>query len=81
MPAPGGERRAVLRARALRRNNGLVGAHFSIGDEDALFLRGEIPRQRSTSAELDRIIGTVFATVEATFRPLLRIGFASRFGG
>ena len=28
---------------ALRRNEKLVGAHFAIGVEDALFLRGELP--------------------------------------
>jgi hypothetical protein len=80
MPAPE-ENAALLYEHVLRRNNGLVGAHFSIGEEDALFLRGEIPTASVDEAELDRIIGTVFATVEATFRPLLRIGFASRFGG
>ena len=30
-------------------------------------------------AELDRIIGTLFATVEAHFDELVRLGFASRF--
>jgi hypothetical protein len=29
--------------------------------------------------ELDRIIGTLFATVEAHFDELVRLGFASRF--
>jgi hypothetical protein len=29
--------------------------------------------------ELDRVIGTLYATVEANFRALLRLGFASRF--
>ena len=28
--------------------------------------------------EVDRILGTLYATVEQVFRPLLRIGFASR---
>ena len=79
MPAPE-ENAELFYEQALRRNNALVGAHFSIGDEDALFLRGAIAAAAVDERELDRIIGTVFATVESTFRPLLRVGFASRFG-
>ena len=45
-----------------------------------MFLRGELPASRALSeAELDRVIGTLYATVEQTFQALLRIGFASRF--
>ena len=63
----------------MRRNERLVGAHFSIGIEDAVFLRGELPLGAVTAEELDRAIGTLYATVEQVFRGLLRIGFASRF--
>jgi hypothetical protein len=63
----------------LRRNEKLVGAHFSIGIEDAVFLRGELPLAALAEDELDRAIGTLYATVEQCFRPLMRIGFASRF--
>jgi hypothetical protein len=63
----------------LRRNNVLVGCHFSIGDEDAIYLRGELPDVAVDDAELDRVLGTLYATVEANFRPLLRLAFASRF--
>lgn len=63
----------------LRRNDTLVGCHFSIGDEDAIYLRGELPDVAVDDAELDRILGTLYATVEANFRPLLRLAFASRF--
>jgi len=31
--------------------------------------------------ELDRVLGTLYVTVEANFRALLRLGFASRFIG
>ena len=78
MPAPE-ENAAALYENLLRRNEGLVGAHFSIGIEDAVFLRGELPNHAVTADELDRAIGTLYATVERTFRALLRIGFASRF--
>jgi hypothetical protein len=78
MPAPE-ENDGALYEHLLRRNERLVGAHFSIGIEDAVFLRGELPVESVTEAELDRVIGTLYATVEQCFQGLLRIGFASRF--
>jgi hypothetical protein len=78
MPAPE-ENAELLYDTVLRRNDGLVGAHFSIGAEDAIFLRGELPLHALNEAELDRIIGTMYATVERSFPSLIRIGFASRF--
>ena len=78
MPAPE-ENQAALFEHLLRRNERLVGAHFSIGIEDAVFLRGELPLRLVDEAELDRVIGTLFGIVEQTFQGLLRIGFASRF--
>jgi hypothetical protein len=80
MPAPE-ENAAELYEHVLRRNDRLVGVHFSIGIEDAIFLRGELPNRAVDEAELDRIVGTLYATVEQTFRGLLRIGFRSRFAG
>lgn len=80
MPAPE-ENAAALYENLLRRNDALVGAHFSIGIEDAVFLRGELPNAAISADEVDRAIGTLYATVEQTFRALLRIGFASRFAG
>jgi hypothetical protein len=78
MPAPE-ENSQVLYESLLRRNEKLVGAHFSIGQEDAVFLRGEIPVAALNEQELDRAIGTLYSTVEQSFGALIRIGFASRF--
>ena len=78
MPAPK-ENAEQLYESLLRRNEKLVGARFSIGEEDAVFLRGEVFLSSITEAELDRIIGTLYATVEQCFKPLLRIGFSSNF--
>ena len=78
MPAPE-ENAQVLYESLLRRNEKLVGAHFSIGQEDAVFLRGEIPLAALNEQELDRAIGTLYSTVEQSFGALIRIGFASRF--
>ena len=75
MPAP--EQNAeLLYETVLRRNEKLVGAHFSIGLEDAIYLRGEIGLSALNEAELDRIIGTLYSTVELAFWPLLEIGYA-----
>lgn len=76
MPAPI-ENIAEVYEQVLRTNERFVGAHFSIGAEDALFLRGELPLTALNEAELDRIIGTLFAYVEQTFPVLIRRGYAS----
>ncbi|MEX2625527.1 MAG: YbjN domain-containing protein, partial [Ilumatobacteraceae bacterium] len=78
MPAPE-ENAEQLYEHLLRRNDKLVGVHFSIGLEDAVFLRGELVNAVLSEAELDRVLGTVYATVEQCFVGLLRIGFATRF--
>lgn len=78
MPAPQ-ENAEMLYQSLLRRNEKLVGAHFSIGAEDAIFLRGELLIGTITESEIDRAIGTLYSTVEQFFKGLLQIGFASRF--
>lgn len=78
MPAPE-ENVTELYESVLRRNERLVGAHFSIGAEDAIFLRGELPLALVCEPELDRIVGTLYDIVERSFPSLIRIGFASRF--
>jgi hypothetical protein len=78
MPAPE-ENAELLYENLLRRNESLVGAHFSIGIEDAVFLRGELPNRLIDEEELDRVIGTLYAYVEQIFPSIIRIGFASRF--
>ena len=78
MPAPE-ENAEALWENLLRRNERLVGAHFSIGVEDAVFLRGEMPVAAVTEDEVDRVIGTLWSTVEQVLPSIIRIGFASRF--
>jgi hypothetical protein len=63
----------------LRRNERLVGAHYALGAENAVFLVGELVLPALDERELDRIIGTLYATVEAHFVDLAKVGFASRF--
>lgn len=57
------ENRGEVYEQALKRNHKLVGAQFSIGDEHAIFLVEAVSED-----ELDRIVGTVYAYVEQSFR-------------
>jgi len=78
MPYPE-ENAPQLFEQVLRRNERLVGVHYALGAENAVFLTGELVLQAVDERELDRIIGTLYATVEAHFADLIRLGFASRF--
>jgi len=78
MPAPE-ENVAAVYEMALRRNEKLVGAHFAIGVEDALFLRGELPISAVCADEVDRIVGSMYAYCEQSFPSMIRLGYASRF--
>ncbi len=74
LPAP---RRRVeaVHAQLLKRNLDLAGVHFALGAEDAVFLVGRSPLHCVDAAELDRILGTVWSTIERSFRSLVRLGF------
>ncbi len=80
LPAPE-ENHARFYEHLLRRNLGFNGAAFAIGDEDAIYLRGQLPVDAVTDDELDRIVGSLYAYVERCFRPALHIAFESRFAG
>jgi hypothetical protein len=80
MPAPE-ENHAAFYEHLLRRNLKLYGAAFAIGEEEAVFLVGQLANAAVDEDELDRVLGSLYAWVEQFFRPALRIGFASRFGG
>lgn len=79
MPAPEENVEDCL-AQLLRRNSKLYGLAFAIGQEDAVYLMGQLGNDAVGPDELDRILGTIYATVELCFRAALRIGFASKFG-
>ena len=80
LPAPE-ERQAQVFEQALRRNRGLHGIAFVIGPEDALYLEGRLALEAVDEAALDRIIGSLYSTVELSFRSLVRLAFGSRFSG
>ena len=78
MPAPE-ENLAAVYERLLRANDALNGFAFSIGAEDALYLRGQLGVRAFERADLDRILGSIYVTVERFFRPAMRLGYASKF--
>jgi Putative bacterial sensory transduction regulator len=80
MPAPE-ENEAVFYEHVLRRNRAFNGMAFCVGEEDAIFLTGQLPIAAVDEGEFDRILGETYAYVERCFRPAMRIGYASRFGG
>lgn len=80
MPAPL-ERAGELYEMLLRRNTRLCGLAFAIGEEDAVYLVGQLPNEAVCPAELDRLLGSAYEYTEAVFRPAMRLAFGSRFGG
>lgn len=80
LPAPEENAERVYE-HALRRNHELYGVAFTIGEEDALFLRGHLPSEAVTDAELDRVLGSLYSLTERFFRPLLNLAFESRLKG
>lgn len=79
MPSPEANREAVFE-QLLRRNRKLTGLSLQIGEEDAIFLAGSLPVASVTAAELDRVLGSMWAAVELVFRPAVRLAFAPRAG-
>ena len=78
MPSPE-ENHAAFFEQLLRRNNSFRELAFTIGDDDAIFLKGRIDLRHVDGEALDRILGSIYAAVEQCFQPALKIGFASRF--
>ena len=77
MPAPE-ENAERLYGHLLRRNLKMYGGSFAIGEEDAIFIVGQLDRSMVGPDELDRVLGSMWAWVEQYFQPAIRIGFASR---
>jgi hypothetical protein len=80
MPAPE-ENHAAFYEHLLRRNRTFDAMAFSIGEEDAIFLGGQLAVGAVDAGELDRILGETYVYVERCFRPAMRIGYATRFRG
>ncbi len=78
MPAPE-ENEAQVYEYLMRRAEKMIGFSFAIGVEDAVFLIGRVPVKWIDEVELDRLLGSIYFYTEQSFRPAMRLGFASRF--
>jgi hypothetical protein len=78
MPAPEVNIQATFEY-LLRRNADLHQMRFALGAEDAVYLVGEVPVTAVTDEELDRIVGSSLAYVDAYFPTAMSIGFAGRY--
>ena len=76
LPAPVDDP-AAFYEHLLRRNGGLHGVAFAIGEEDAVYLVGEVPAEDLARDDLDELLGLHHDAVERCFRPALRLGFSS----
>ncbi len=79
LPAPEDDH-ARFYEQLLRRNRGLHGTAFEIGPDGGIYLAGLTDLEAVDDAVLDRILGTVYETIERSFRSLLSCGFATRLG-
>ncbi|MGD0254534.1 MAG: YbjN domain-containing protein [Acidimicrobiales bacterium] len=63
----------------LRRNAEIYQMRFALGPEEAVYLIGEVPVASVDDDELDRIVGSSLAYVDAVFPVAMSIGFAGRY--
>ncbi len=78
MPSPE-DNGAAFYEQLLVRNDRLRDVTFTIGDEQAIYLKGRAELGHVTAEMLDRVLGTIHAVIEQSFVALLRLGFANRF--
>ncbi|MGA2035986.1 MAG: YbjN domain-containing protein [Acidimicrobiales bacterium] len=78
MPAPEANVRETYEY-LLRHNAEIHQMRFALGQEDAIYLIGEVPVTSVDDDELDRIVGSSLAYVEAVFPVAMSIGFAGRY--
>ncbi len=63
----------------LRANARLFATRFAIGPEDAVYLVGQMPLSAVDEAELDRLVGTLYAASEHHFPAAMSIGYESKY--
>lgn len=69
---PVGDVSSVVFRLALVRNARSWRVFFALDSEGGLVLRGRLPADLVTMAELDLVLGEIYETVEIAFRPMLR---------
>ena len=68
---------AEVHAWCMAKNASLYGVAFAINDVRDIFIVGRLPLSAVTDQEIDRLIGTVLQISDASFNPLLELGFAN----
>jgi hypothetical protein len=61
----------------LKKNASMYCVAFAINEMGDIYLVGRLPFNSITEQELDRVIGAVLQYSDASFNPLLEIGFSS----
>jgi hypothetical protein len=61
----------------LKKNAALYGVAFALNELGDIYLVGRITLQSVNERELDRILGSVLQNSDASFNPLLELGFSS----
>jgi putative sensory transduction regulator len=60
----------------LEHNLKLAGVAFAVDRLGDIYLTGKIPLDQLSRAEVDRVLGVVAQTADASFNPILELGFA-----
>lgn len=68
---------AVVHAWCLAKNAGMYGVAFATNELGDIFLVGRLPLSAVTDREIDRVIGAVLQYSDASFNPLLELGFST----
>jgi len=61
----------------MSKNASMYSLAFAINELGDIYLVGRLPISAVTSAELDKVIGSVLQYSDASFNPLLELGFAN----
>lgn len=71
------ENHAVVYRWLLERNLRLFGVAFCVDALGDIYLSGRLSLEAVTAAEVDRLLGAVADAADASFNPILELGFAS----
>ena len=74
LPAP--LQKPEVHRQVLVRNQRAWRVFFAVDREEAIVLRGRLPRAQVTLEELDLVLGEIYETIEISFRPLVTAGFS-----
>ena len=68
---------ALVHHWCMSKNASMYGVAFAINELGDIYLVGRLPLAAVTSAELDKVIGSILQYSDSSFNPLLELGFAN----